>query len=154
MAQPDGTGAHGRTDEDDAPPRDPDRDATPPGGRPVVGATVAVEVAGTDGSESVVARADTGATRTSVDTSLAAAVGAGPITGASRVRSAGGGGSRTRPVVDLVVGLDGDPHVVAASVEDRGQMRYPLLLGRDVLEHYHVDARRRAADDPAEGGAE
>jgi hypothetical protein len=25
-------------------------------------------------------------------------------------------------------------------------MEYPLLLGRDILEHYHVDVRRQADD--------
>jgi len=31
-------------------------------------------------------------------------------------------------------------------------MDYPLLLGRDVLEHYRVDVRRRADDDERSGG--
>ena len=31
-----------------------------------------------------------------------------------------------------------------ASVEDRGHMEYPFLLGRDILTDYRVDARERA----------
>jgi hypothetical protein len=132
----------------DAPSRSPPRD------KPLVGATETVDVVGTDGSTSVVARSDTGATRTSIDAALAAAVGVGPISDVSRVKSATRKGSRTRPVVELVVEVGGDPHAVAASVEDRSHMNYPLLLGRDVLEHYHVDARRRAGEADAEGGEE
>ena len=26
-------------------------------------------------------------------------------------------------------------------------MDYPILLGRDILQHYHVDVRRKAEDD-------
>jgi hypothetical protein len=36
-------------------------------------------------------------------------------------------------------------------------MDYPILLGRDILQHYHVDVRRRAEDElarPAEEAAE
>jgi hypothetical protein len=36
---------------------------------------------------------------------------------------------------------------VTGSVEDRSHMDYPLLLGRDVLQHYQVDVRKRADDD-------
>jgi len=38
--------------------------------------------------------------------------------------------------------------VKSGSVEDRSHMDYPLLLGRDVLQHYQVDVRRRADDTP------
>jgi hypothetical protein len=45
-----------------------------------------------------------------------------------------------------VVGIGGTQHTVTASVEDRSHMDYPILLGRDILQHYHVDVRRRAED--------
>jgi hypothetical protein len=41
----------------------------------------------------------------------------------------------------------GTHHTVTASVEDRSQMDDPLLLGRDILQHYHVDVRKRADED-------
>ena len=43
-----------------------------------------------------------------------------------------------------MVGVGGRQHTVTASVEDRGHMDYPLLLGQDILQHYHVDVRKRA----------
>ncbi len=52
--------------------------------------------------------------------------------------------------VDLVIGIGGNQHTVTASVEDRGHMEYPLLLGRDILTDYRVDVRKRADVEEAE----
>ena len=113
----------------------------------VVGYTEEVLVSGTSGTERVVAKSDTGASRTSIDTRLAAEIGAGPIKSMTKVRSGSVKSGKARPVVDIVVGLAGDRHTVAASLEDRGHMDYPLLLGRDILQHYQVDVRRRIDGD-------
>jgi RimK family alpha-L-glutamate ligase len=111
---------------------------------PLIGYTEEVVVSGTSGSTQAMAKSDTGATRTSIDTSLAAEIGAGPIKSMTRVKSGSMKTGKARPVVDLVVGIGGTQHTVTASVEDRSHMDYPLLLGRDVLQHYRVDVRRRA----------
>mgnify|MGYP000194574701 CR=1 FL=1 len=110
----------------------------------VVGYTEEVVVSGTTGSESVLAKSDTGAARTSIDTKVAATIGAGPIQSMTRVKSGSQKAAKSRPVVDVVVGVGGDRHTVSASVEDRSHMDYPVLLGRDILENYQVDIRRRA----------
>jgi RimK family alpha-L-glutamate ligase len=114
---------------------------------PMIGYIEDVVVSGTSGSTQTLAKSDTGATRTSIDTQLAAEIGAGPIKSMTRVKSGSMKSGKARPVVDLVIGIGGTQHTVTASVEDRGHMDYPLLLGRDILEHYRVDVRRRA-DDP------
>jgi RimK family alpha-L-glutamate ligase len=121
---------------------------------PIVGYIEDVVVSGTSGSEQVYAKSDTGATRTSIDTSLAAEIGAGPIKSMTRVKSGSMKSGKARPVVDLVIGIGGDQHTVTASVEDRGHMEYPLLLGRDILEHYRVDVRRKADSDTRSPDAE
>jgi RimK family alpha-L-glutamate ligase len=114
-------------------------------GEPVViGYTEEVIVSGTSGSENIVAKSDTGATRTSIDTQLAANIGAGPIKSIARVKSGSSKSSRSRPVVDVVIGVGGNRHTVTASVEDRGHMEYPVLLGRDILKHYQVNVQKRA----------
>jgi RimK family alpha-L-glutamate ligase len=110
----------------------------------IVGYTEEVVLSGTTGSETVLAKSDTGAARTSIDTNVAAAIGAGPIQRVARVKSGSSKASKSRPVVDVVVGVGGDRHTVSASVEDRGHMDYPVLLGRDILENYQVDISRRA----------
>jgi hypothetical protein len=109
-----------------------------------------VVVSGTRGSQNVLAKSDTGATRTSIDSQLAAEIGTGPIKDIVHVRSGSVKSGKTRPVVDVVVGVGGTQHTVSASVEDRGHMDYQLLLGRDILEHYHVDVTRKAQQDNGE----
>jgi RimK family alpha-L-glutamate ligase len=121
---------------------------------PLIGYIEDVVVSGTSGSEQVLAKSDTGATRTSIDTSLAAEVGAGPIKSMTRVKSGSLKSGKARPVVDLVIGIGGTQHTVTASVEDRSHMGYPLLLGRDILEHYRVDVRRRADTEDRGGDTE
>ena len=115
-----------------------------------IGYTEEVMVIGTQGTEQVVAKSDTGATRTSIDTKLAAKIGAGPIKSIARVKSGSMRKSKARPVVDLVVGVGGRQHTVTASVEDRNHMDYPLLLGRDILSNYQVDVSRKVEDREAE----
>ncbi|UPW00382.1 RimK family alpha-L-glutamate ligase [Halorussus gelatinilyticus] len=109
----------------------------------VIGYTEEVILSGTSGSETVVAKSDTGATRTSIDTKLAAEIGAGPIKSIAKVKSGSSKSSRSRPVVDVVVGVGGNRHTVTASIEDRGHMDYPVLLGRDILKHYQVNVQKR-----------
>lgn len=52
-------------------------------------------------------------------------------------------------MVDLVVGIGGNQHTVAANVEDRSHMNHRLLLGRDILKNYQLDVSRQV-EDPAE----
>ncbi|MFB6111869.1 MAG: RimK/LysX family protein [Halobacteriaceae archaeon] len=115
--------------------------------RKTIGYTEEVLVSGTSDTERIVAKSDTGASRTSVDTQLAASVGAGPIKDMTTVRSGSTKQGRSRPVVDIVVGIGGDRHTVAASLEDRSHMQYPLLLGRDILSAYQVDVGRQADEE-------
>ena len=113
----------------------------------VVGYIEEVVVHGTRGNKTVLAKSDTGATRTSIDAELAAEIGTGPILDIVKVKSGSVKSGRSRPVVDLVVGLGGTQHTVTASVEDRSHMDYPLLLGRDILQHYQVDVTYRADEE-------
>ena len=123
-----------------APLRPPSRPREPA----VVGYIEEVVISGTRGTRTVLAKSDTGATRTSIDAALAAEIGTGPIKDIVRVRSGTRKRGTTRPVVDIVVGVGGTQHTVTASVEDRAHMDYQLLLGRDVLKHYHVDVTKRS----------
>jgi hypothetical protein len=110
---------------------------------PVIGLTERVVVSGTAGTETVIGKADSGAARTSVDLTLAAEIGAGPIHTVSTVRSGSSNESQSRPVVDLVIGIGGTQHTVAANIVDRSHMAEPVLLGRDVLKGYYLDISRR-----------
>lgn len=122
------------------PTPDPVRDTV------TIGFTEQVVVRGTGGTKTVVAKSDSGAARTSVDIRLAADIGAGPIHTVSRVRSGSSKRAKTRPVVDLVIGIGGEQRTVAANIEDRSHMSHRLLLGRDVLKNYTLDVGRRVED--------
>ncbi|MWG36121.1 RimK family alpha-L-glutamate ligase [Halomarina oriensis] len=136
--------------DDSTPSCKPRMPATHREDTPLIGYIEEVVASGTSGSVTALAKSDTGATRTSIDTSLAAEIGAGPIKSMTRVKSGSVKGGKARPVVDLVIGIGGRQHTVTASVEDRSHMDYPLLLGRDILQHYQVDVRKRAdSDSPA-----
>lgn len=130
--------------DDSTPACMPSTARTAPEEIPLIGYIEEVVVSGTSGSTSSLAKSDTGATRSSIDTSLAAEIGAGPIKSMTRVKSGSVKGGKARPVVDIVIGIGGRQHTVTASVEDRSHMDYPLLLGRDILQHYQVNVRRRA----------
>jgi RimK family alpha-L-glutamate ligase len=130
--------------DDSRPACMPRPEKTQPTETPIIGYVEEVVVMGTSGQETVMAKSDTGATRTSIDAHLAAKIGTGPIKDIVKIKSGSVKSGRSRPVVDLVVGVGGKQHTVTASIEDRSHMDYPLLLGRDILEQYHVDVRRRA----------
>ena len=132
--------------DDSMPSCVPASEATSFDERPVMGFTERVVVSGTSGTQTVTGKSDSGAARTSLDLRLAAEIGAGPIHTVSKVRSGSSKRGRSRPVVDLVIGIGGAQHTVEANVEDRGHMTHPLLLGRDVLKHYHLDITRRVDD--------
>jgi RimK family alpha-L-glutamate ligase len=136
--------------DDSAPACTPQKKRNGPSEPGIIGFVEEVVVSGTRGSEHVLAKSDTGATRTSIDAQLAAEIGTGPIKDIVRVRSGSLKSGKARPVVDVVVGVGGTQHTVTASVEDRGHMDYPLLLGRDILEHYHVDVTKRAGESGGE----
>lgn len=107
---------------------------------PVVGLLERTLFTGTRTSATVLAKCDTGAKRTSLDSDVASALGAGEGTKTVRVRSSNG--VQTRTVYPFTVELQGRTHDVLASVTDRSAMRYDAILGRDVLSSYLVDASR------------
>ncbi|MFC6942809.1 RimK/LysX family protein [Salinirubellus sp. GCM10025818] len=109
------------------------------GDEDVLGYTTRIRIHGRDGTEKAVAKADTGAKRTSIDTDLAGQIGAGPMIGTTEVRSGTGSGTETRPLVGVGLCLNGSWRTVTASITDRSEMTYPVLLGRDVLEAYTLD---------------
>lgn len=132
--------------DDSVPSCKPVPEPVPQAGTVTIGYTEQVVVSGTSGTKTVVAKSDTGAARTSIDLRLAAEIGAGPIHTVSRIRTGSSREAKTRPVVDLVIGIGGQQHTVAANIEDRSHMNHRVLLGRDVLRSYHLDVSRRVED--------
>jgi hypothetical protein len=134
----------GDIEDDFAPSGKPTKVEARPEATGTIGYTEKIVLSGTADSETVIAKSDTGARRTSIDTDIAAAIEAGPVQTTTTVTSATASSSRTRPVVDVEIDIGGTRHTVAASIEDRSQMTYPILLGRDILSEYTIDVEKRA----------
>jgi len=102
-------------------------------GKKVVRLVQRVVVAGPGGEESVRAKVDTGADRTTVDKVLAARLKL-PHTGAKVAVKASASGRRIeRPLVNAAVTMAGKKFILMVGVADRSQMRYAVIIGRDIL---------------------
>ncbi|MFB6360625.1 MAG: RimK/LysX family protein, partial [Halobacteriales archaeon] len=113
---------------------------------PVLGYTSRVKISGADAMESAVAKADTGAKRTSIDMELAGRIGAGPIIGTTEVRSGISVDTEIRSLVEIEIAVNGAWQSVTANITDRRRMNYPVLLGRDVLQDYTLDISERVEE--------
>jgi len=101
--------------------------------RIVIGPIEFVKVIGHNGEARVKGKIDTGATRTSVDVWLAANIGLGPTVRVAKVKSALLDEVRSRPLVQAIVEIEGQGFALPVSVDDRSDMRYPVLVGMDIL---------------------
>ncbi len=77
------------------------------------------------------AKIDTGATKSSVDTKLAAELKLGPIVKTKFVKSASG--STMRPVIHVKFNIAGKQMEEEFTLADRKAMKYAVLIGQNVL---------------------
>ena len=106
------------------------------GDKQVVGLIEIVKVIGTKGDIDVKALFYTGATRSSVDISLAAKVGLGPVVGSVKVKKTEG--SFKRAIVKGQIEIKGKKHNVKFALADRKGLNCPILIGRDLIHDYYV----------------
>ena len=97
----------------------------------LIGVTEKIIIIGKEKEKKLIARIDTGATRSSVDEKLASELKLGPTTGTKLVKSAHG--SRIRPVVNCEVILAERKLKGEFTLADRSHMMYQILIGRDIL---------------------
>lgn len=109
--------------------------------RKLVGAVEPVIVRGRSGSRRVFAKIDTGASRTTIDLELAAKVGLGPVLDTVRVRAAMSEHAVTRALVHAGITIHGEEFDVPVALTDRGDMRYHVIIGMDILKsgHFIID---------------
>lgn len=87
---------------------------------------------GTDSFYDVVARIDTGAQSSSIDIKIAKELHFPIISGLTKtIKSANG--ESVRKVVQATLEIHGKKIEAIMSVTDRGHMKYPVLIGRDIL---------------------
>ena len=99
-------------------------------GKITIGLTEYVTIHGIK-KKRIKARIDTGATRSSMDTTLAKQLHLGPIIKRKKVKSAHG--SRLRPVIECQIELANKKMLSEFTLADREHMRYKVLIGQNVL---------------------
>ncbi|MBS3097824.1 ATP-dependent zinc protease [Candidatus Woesearchaeota archaeon] len=101
--------------------------------RIVVGLTQQLTIIGEGKKKKVIAKIDTGATKGSIDTKLAAALQLGPVTRTKLIKSAHG--NRLRPIIEAKVKFNGKTIKEEFTLADRSHMKYKVLIGQNILKH-------------------
>jgi hypothetical protein len=104
-----------------------------------------VKVAGPGGEESVRAKVDTGADRTTVDKTLASRLKLVGTGSKVTIKASAPGLLVERPLVDAVVTMAGKTFKLRVGVADRSQMRFQVIIGRDILRsgYFLIDPTRK-----------
>jgi hypothetical protein len=111
----------------------------------VVRLVARVMISGPGGEESVRAKVDTGADRTTVSDELARRLKL-PSTGSKvTVKVSAGSQKVERPLVEASITLKGKAFRLKVGVADRSQMKYGVIIGRDILRsgYFLIDPSRR-----------
>jgi hypothetical protein len=108
----------------------------------IVGLTEEVIISGNSGKKELIARIDTGATKSSIDLTLASELKLGPVIDSRLIKSAHG--TKLRPVVKASVKIQNRNIKAKFTLADRSHLRYPVLIGQNILKMgFLVDPIRR-----------
>ena len=95
------------------------------------------------------ARIDTGATKSSIDEALVKELNIGPVVGERIIRNAHG--SERRKVVRIQVQVAGKTTTAKFTVANRSQLKYQMLIGRNVLRKgFLIDPTKKIDAKPKE----
>ncbi len=112
-------------------------------GKIIVGLTEKVDLISNNGSDRmIVARIDTGATRSSIDIELASKLNLGPVIKSKIIKSAHG--NKLRPIVKAKILLAGKKMEAEFTLADRSHMMYNVLVGVNILKYgFLVDPSKK-----------
>ena len=99
--------------------------------RAIVGFTEPVQIINNSRKKQLRARIDTGATKSSIDSSVVNELKIGPVIGKKTIRNAHG--RVRREVVEVTIQIAGKLIKEKFTVADRTHMTYPVLVGRNIL---------------------
>ncbi len=97
----------------------------------IIGLKEHVTILGKEKQKKVIARVDTGASKCSIDAGLAKSLGLGPVLRERKIKSAHG--IATRGIILARIMLAGRTFKVFFTIADRKHMKYPVLIGRNIL---------------------
>ena len=100
-------------------------------GKVIIGLEEKVSIQHASGKKNVVAKIDTGATKSSIDTNFAAELKLGPIIKSKIVKSAHG--SKLRPIIEASIEMAGKKIKSEFTLADRAHMKYRILIGQNIL---------------------
>ncbi|MFH1641405.1 MAG: RimK/LysX family protein [Nanoarchaeota archaeon] len=110
-------------------------------GKIIVGLTEKIVIFGKD-KRVFTAKVDTGATKSSIDSRLAARMQLGPVIKTKLVKSAHG--NRLRPVIEAEVMIAEKKIKTEFTLADRIHMKYRILIGQNILKHgFIVDVSKK-----------
>lgn len=118
-----------------------------PPGKKVIRLVARVMISGPGGEESVRAKVDTGADRTTVSRELARRLKFVPTGSNVTVKVSAGSQKVERPLVEASITLKGKHFKLRVGVADRSLMRYGVIIGRDILRSgdFLIDPSRKKA---------
>ena len=99
--------------------------------RITVGLTTRIVIFGNNGKRELIAKVDTGATKSSIDENLAKEISIGPALKKIKVKSAHG--IRYRPVVTADISIGGEIFHTEFTLADRSHLKYKMLIGQNIL---------------------
>jgi hypothetical protein len=102
-------------------------------GKVVIGLSERIIVHNSKGKKIVAAKIDTGATKSSIDLSLAKTLHLGPVITSKMVKSAHG--YMLRPVVEATIVIAGKTIKEEFTLADRKHLKYAVLIGQNILKH-------------------
>jgi hypothetical protein len=101
-----------------------------------------VTILGRKRQKKVIARIDTGASKCSIDTALAKSLSLGPVLREKRIKSAHGTSMRALILARIMIA--GRTFKVFFTIADRKHMKYPVLIGRNLLRQgFVIDPARK-----------
>ncbi len=108
----------------------------------IIGAKEYVTIFCGEKARKILARIDTGATKSSIDKSLARTMCIGPVLHYKTIKSASG--KTKRGIVLVRVRIAGRTFKMYFTVANRKHMKYPVLIGRNILKRgFLVDVSRK-----------
>ena len=112
-------------------------------GKITVGLTEKISlISGNRKKEEVIAKIDTGATKSSIDISLASKLNLGPVIKSKIIKSAHG--NKLRPIVEAEIAMAGKKIKSEFTLADRAHMKYNVLIGVNILKHgFLVDPSKK-----------